>query len=282
MSLVDVVVPATRPRLLQRLLSRLDGLPGQVVVVDGGGHSPAAARNAGWRGSTAEWIAFLDDDVVPTEGWAAQLVRDLERAHPAVAGSQGHVEVPLALERRPTDWERSVRGLEDARWATADMAYRRSVLSELGGFDERFPRAYREDADLALRATRAGYELARGERRVLHPVEPAGWLVSVRKQAGNADDVLMRAKHGPGWRRQSEECHGQQERRVDGKSRHFVPQGAGGESAASQRVSTPGITPSRASRRCTRSSTLHSVVFATLQRSSIFWATSGFVTCPER
>ena len=41
----------------------------------------------------------------------------------------------------------------------------------------------------------------RGERRVAHPVRPAGWWVSVRLQAGNADDVLMRLRHGPGWRR---------------------------------------------------------------------------------
>ena len=37
------------------------------------------------------------------------------------------------------------------------MAYRRSVLQEVGGLDERFPRAYREDADLGLRVVRAGY-----------------------------------------------------------------------------------------------------------------------------
>jgi histidinol-phosphate phosphatase family protein len=213
-SLVDVVVPTTRPRLVGRLLSRLDGLPGRVVVVDGSGRSPAAARNEGWRASTADWVAFLDDDVVPADGWVADLVRDLEGADRGVAGSQGRVEVPLSASRRPTDWERSVRGLEDARWATADMAYRRPVLSDLGGFDERFPRAYREDADLALRVTRAGYELARGERRVLHPVEPAGWLVSVGKQAGNADDVLMRAKHGARWRREIEAPPGRLRRHV--------------------------------------------------------------------
>ena len=31
------------------------------------------------------------------------------------------------------------------------MAYRRTALEAVGGFDERFPRAFREDADLALR-----------------------------------------------------------------------------------------------------------------------------------
>ena len=43
-----------------------------------------------------------------------------------------------------------------ASWITADMTYRRSALAEVGGFDERFPRAFREDADLALRLQAGG------------------------------------------------------------------------------------------------------------------------------
>ncbi|MEA2245456.1 MAG: hypothetical protein QOD24_5012, partial [Solirubrobacteraceae bacterium] len=74
------------------------------------------------------------------------------------------------------------------------------ALAALGGFDERFGSAYREDSDLALRALRAGWRLVRGTRRVTHPVGRAGPLVSVRRQAGNADDVLMCALHGPRWR----------------------------------------------------------------------------------
>ncbi len=161
---------------------------------------PAAARNLGWRAATAPWVAFLDDDVAPGPTWAADLAADLAGLPPEVAGSQGRLRVPLPAGRRPSDWERNVRGLERARWATADLAYRRAVLDELGGFDERFPRAYREDADLALRAVRAGYRIVPGRRVTTHPVRPAGWLVSVRLQAGNADDALMRALHGPRWR----------------------------------------------------------------------------------
>jgi histidinol-phosphate phosphatase family protein len=35
---------------------------------------------------------------------------------------------------------------------------------------------------------------------VVHPVGSAPFWVSVARQAGNADDARMRAKHGPGWR----------------------------------------------------------------------------------
>ncbi len=157
----------------------------------------------GWRASEAEWIAFLDDDVVPDQDWRARLVEDLAGAGPRAGGSQGRVRVPLPEGRAPTDRERNVHGLEEARWATADMAYRRDVLAGLGGFDERFPRAFREDADLGLRVVRAGFTIEQGRRRVTHPVAPADLWVSVRQQRGNADDALMRALHGPGWREEA-------------------------------------------------------------------------------
>ena len=177
-------------------------LPGWVEVVPGPARGPAAARNAGWRATATGWVAFLDDDVLPAPGWAAALAADLELpAH--VAATQARIRVPLPAGRRPTDWERNTAGLEVSRWATADMAFRRSALVRVGGFDERFPRAYREDADLALRLRAAGFELVRGEREITHPVRPASRWVSVRTQAGNADDALMRRLHGRDWRERS-------------------------------------------------------------------------------
>jgi hypothetical protein len=108
--------------------------------------------------------------------------------------------VPRIRGRRPTDWERNVSGLERACWATADLAYRRSALAAVGGFDERFPRAYREDTDLGLRLQDRGWTIVPGRRVILHPVGAADRAVSLRKQAGNVDDALLGALHGRGWR----------------------------------------------------------------------------------
>ena len=179
-----------------------------VQLVRGPGRGPAAARNAGWRRVRAAWVAFLDDDVVPQDVWRAALADDLARLGADVGGSQALVDVPLPTDRRPTDWERSTAGLASSAWITADMAYRREVLSAVGGFDERFPRAYREDADLALRVLDAGHRLVRGSRRTAHPVRPADRWVSVRMQAGNASDPLMRALHGADWRVRAEAPRG--------------------------------------------------------------------------
>ncbi len=201
----DVVVPTiARPslaRLLDALAAQHEPLRGRVIVVeDEARRGPAAARNVGWRTSTAAWVAFLDDDVVPPPTWTTALHADLAAAAPDVGGVQGRIDVPLPTDRRPTDWERNVAGLASASWATADMAYRRAALAEVDGFDERFPRAYREDADLALRVEAAGWRLTVGTRTVSHPVPPAPWHVSVDKQRGNIDDAVMARLHGPDWR----------------------------------------------------------------------------------
>jgi histidinol-phosphate phosphatase family protein len=237
-----VVVPTVgRPSLvttLESLVASGNGLPGQVVVVDdrprpaelpppppalagrlevrrSGGHGPAAARNVGWRAVEpgTEWVVFVDDDVVLGPDWSARLRTDLLQP-PDVGGVQARITVPMPVGRRPTDWERVTGGLAGAAWITADMAYRRAALVQVGGFDERFPRAFREDADLALRVQRNGWRLVRGERETIHPVRPTDGWVSVRTQAGNGDDVLMRRLHGPDWRRAAHAPAGRRRRHL--------------------------------------------------------------------
>jgi len=181
-------------------------------VIRSGGGGPARARNIGWRHTSTPWVSFLDDDVVTDPDWYAVLLRDLQTVSPSVAGSQGQVRVPQPEDRRPTDWERSTAGLATAQWITADMSYRRSALSAVGGFDERFPRAFREDADLGLRISESQGEIVRGNRWITHPVRPADDWASLKQQKGNADDSLMKAVHGPHWRERASAPKGRRTR----------------------------------------------------------------------
>ncbi|GAA1519278.1 glycosyltransferase [Streptomyces albidochromogenes] len=170
------------------------------TVVRGRARGPAAARNRGWReAGPVPWAVFLDDDVVPGPTWAEDLATDLAAATYRTAAVTARITVPLPADRRPTDWERNTAGLATARWITADMAYRREALEAVGGFDERFQRAFREDADLALRVLAAGWTVHAGSRTTIHPVRRADRMISVRLQRGNADDVLMNRRHGRNW-----------------------------------------------------------------------------------
>ena len=172
-----------------------------LTVLQTHGRGPAAARNAGWRAADAEWIAFLDDDVKVPRDWCQRLMRDLSDLPDQVAASQAWLYVPAPPQRRPTDSERRTLALVGAPWITADMAYRRAVLVATGGFDERFPRAFREDSDLALRTVRLGYVMTWGERVTTHPLaSPTNWRSSLKDQAGNADNAWLRAKYGRRWR----------------------------------------------------------------------------------
>ena len=212
-----VIVVLDRPaEVPAEALDALAGAARRVRVVRGRGAGPAAARNMGWRLASAPWVAFLDDDVrarAPTG--APRLAEDLLGLPPEVAASQGRLEVPLPAGRRPTDWERNVAGLAAARWATADMAYRRVGAGAVGGFDERFPRAYREDADLGLRVSAAGDRIVRGgaPRRAPGGAGRAVDLAAARRR-GNADDVLMRALHGRGWRERAGAPRGRRRRHL--------------------------------------------------------------------
>ncbi|MBH5130195.1 glycosyltransferase [Streptomyces sp. NPDC048405] len=195
----DRPYPDADPDALEHALTVLGDLRERTVVLRSGGRGPAAARNTGARAVTSPWTAFLDDDVQVGPHWCDQLIQDLAEAAPDTGAVQGVIAVPLPGERRPTDWERGTAGLAQARWITADMAYRTDVLKQVGGFDERFTRAFREDADLALRVLDAGWRIRRGRRTTRHPVRPAARWVSLKQQRGNADDALMRRLHGPDW-----------------------------------------------------------------------------------
>ncbi|MFH8440026.1 glycosyltransferase [Streptomyces sp. NPDC018026] len=195
----DRADPDADPDTLEHALTVLGDLRERTTVLRSGGRGPAAARNTGVRAVTAPWTVLLDDDVQVGPHWCDQLIQDVTEAAPDTGAVQGVITVPLPDGRRPTDRERDTAGLARARWTAADMAYRTDVLKQVRGFDERFTRPFREDADLALRVLDAGWRIRRGGRATRHPVRPASRWAAVKQQSGNADDALMRRLHGPHW-----------------------------------------------------------------------------------
>ena len=158
---VDVVVPtvgrASLPELVGLLCRALPEGSDIVVVDDRPGGRSAARRRARRRppagrpvgrprpgrgpqrrmaGSHGAVGGLRRRRRRPRRGdWVRGLIRDRPRAPADVAAVQGRVEVPLPADRRPTDWERNVAGLDDAppgsppTWPCAVPRSRRSAGS---------------------------------------------------------------------------------------------------------------------------------------------------------
>jgi GT2 family glycosyltransferase len=161
------------------------------VAVEGR-HGPAAARNAGWRAAQGEIIAFTDDDCIPDSNWLAAGMRPF--TDPDVVAVTGQTIVPLG--EQPTDFERNTAGLETSEFITANCFCRRAVLERLGGFDEAFTLAWREDSDLHFRLLDTGGRIVREAAAiVVHPVRKAAWGVSLHEQRKSLFDALLFRKH---------------------------------------------------------------------------------------
>lgn len=170
---------------------RVPGLPQIRYIPIRSTSGPAAARNCGWRTAAGEIIAFTDDDCVPARDW---LKRGVSAFQDGVMGVSGRVEVPLP--DRPTDYEREMLGLVRSFFVTANCFYHRQALEAVGGFDERFPLAWREDSDLFFRMVEQGYRLRQApDAVVVHPVRPAPWGISLVQQRKSMYNALVYKKH---------------------------------------------------------------------------------------
>ena len=161
---------------------------------------PGATRNVAWRLAEGDWIAFTDDDCRPEVDW---LVGLLERAHDVGADVvQGRtVPDPEKEHLLAEPFSRSIRvDRANEYYQTCNIAYRRSLIEQLGGFDERF-RHSGEDTDLGWRAVEAGAKVAfASEAVVFHDVAVVSWRADLRGRRRWGDVVTVIAKH-PGARR---------------------------------------------------------------------------------
>lgn len=153
----------------------------RLLHTDGAG--PAAARNLGVAQARGEWIAFTDCDVVPHPRWLAEL--GAAASDGSVEAIEGRIEVTPTSAAATDAFSHFVVNTTGGLYMTANMAYRRTLLERVGGFDERFTDAFLEDSDLAFRVLDAGVPIPFvAEAIVYHPVirvTPLGVLRSARR-----------------------------------------------------------------------------------------------------
>lgn len=172
----------------------------------------AAACNQGIEASTGEVVLFLNDDTVVPRAGLIELVRPLTTSGVVAATGPytnrcGHFQqiVPTCtsldtLELYAEDFAvREVEDVESDMLVGFCLAVRRSVLSELGNFDERFGLGTFEDNDLCYRLRRAGYKLLIAARSFVHH-EGSASLGKVQADVGallSANERVYRHK----WQR---------------------------------------------------------------------------------
>jgi GT2 family glycosyltransferase len=172
---------------------------------------PSAARNEGWRATTAPLVAFTDDDCEPAPDWLERLLAaHAESPHAVLQGSTEPLERERHLLDSPRARTQVVRQI-GPYYQCCNIAYPRRVLERVGGFAQDWPWGG-EDADLAWRAKEAGVPFAWvPEARVEHAVTvptPAEYLRSAAKFEPAmrllADHPQMRPlvlEHGLLWKR---------------------------------------------------------------------------------
>ena len=121
-----------------------------------------AAYNYAMKIASHDILAFVDADAKLEQEWLKKLVPHL--ADPKTAGVSGNIET----WNNENPWARSI-GYDiktryarlknfTGRVATMNLLLKRSVLEEVGGFDEGFPSQY--DTELGFRISQLGYKIA--------------------------------------------------------------------------------------------------------------------------
>jgi len=171
----EVIVAQDGPGALsaENLAQSFPGLPLRLVTITHAG--PAAARNAGAKVAYGRWLAFLDDDCVPSPDWLVALSICLRETPDCAIGGQTINALPgnpyAAASQALVDYLYSCFNLpEQATFFTSNnITLPAQLFTDLGGFDEHFRSPAAEDRDFCDRWRLAGLAMCFAPAvRVLH------------------------------------------------------------------------------------------------------------------
>ncbi len=126
--------------------------------------SPAQARNRGAAQSQAEVVVFIDADCAAHPDWLSIFYDCFRSSERQVIGggiefdAQNYWTLADNLSMFH-DYMATLPPGEKKQLPSLNLAIRRVAFNDIGGFDERYPRASGEDADLTIRLRRKGCRL---------------------------------------------------------------------------------------------------------------------------
>jgi GT2 family glycosyltransferase len=188
----ELVLVPDGATLAPALAARFDAIGGRAVALERRA-GPGAARNAGARTASGDWLAFTEDDVTPAPDWLARAATRIE-AEPALDVIEGLTVKPGG---RPVHRQSQ----EHPLYLPANLFVRRATFERVGGYCEDFydPASgvyFREDADLGFLLEESGATVGREPGAVVtHPDEHPGALDPLRWARRHMMDALLEARH---------------------------------------------------------------------------------------
>ncbi len=161
----------------------------------------SVARNVGMQAATGEIIAYTDSDCMPDSDWLYFLVSTLlHSSYAAVGGpnlnppAQG--PIPAAVAACPgAPTHVLLSDTEAEHIPGCNMAYWKSVLEEIGGFDPEF-RTAGDDVDLCWRLMQAGHRVGFSPSALVWHHRRFTMQAYFRQQKGYGEaEAMLRFKH---------------------------------------------------------------------------------------
>tara|TARA_Y100001934_G_scaffold243661_1_gene300464 strand:+ start:1801 stop:4479 length:2679 start_codon:yes stop_codon:yes gene_type:complete len=161
----------------------------------------SVARNTGMESATGEIVAYTDDDCRADEDWLYYLVGDLANSDFKAMG--GHNFLPpddspiaavvMASPGGPIHVMLTEREAEHI--PGCNMAFYKSVLEEIGGFDPIFRKAG-DDVDICWRLQQAGHKIGFNSSGFVWHYRRATVVAYLKQQSGYGEaEVLLMRRH---------------------------------------------------------------------------------------
>lgn len=110
------------------------------------------SRNKAIKLSAGKYVFFTDADCIVSRNWIEQGLRTFADSN--CVGVEGKTYY-VSETYKPSFSDSIIKNLNGGQYMTCNIAYQRSALEKIGGFDERYSYYY-EDRDLALRIKKLG------------------------------------------------------------------------------------------------------------------------------
>lgn len=162
------------------------------LLIKGG--TRGQSRNFGVKVADSDYVAFIDGDCIANPFWLRELRRALNHS-PIAAGKT--INIGYHAFEDLDRVELHYRGV-DLTFPSCNLAYRKDVFEEAGGFDTSFVTA--EDIDLNFRAVSKGHKIRYNENAIVYH-RARGSFIGFFKQAfwNGYGRKQLTSKHGSLW-----------------------------------------------------------------------------------